>query len=756
VDAAGWSFPSETVKDDVVPADSASMQTAELDWVAACERRRLPGYQGIVAITADGTIVHASPGIDGRFGVDAATAVGRNFVEFVELDEAGQAVSSFGAVLERAGHHPAMELRIGPAGDRVGAHVVADNCIDELGVVIMNIADARERTMAVHLLGAQAEVVRRIALGDSLADALEAVSGFVATALPGFGSVAYVVDDTTGEYVGWGDGLAASSVRAIERCLSSGGTAGYVGVGALVDAEPKVVTDVDVEAWGETGARVGHGVRTVWSVPIRHDRSADVMGLLEVYGHVPLRPRDDEWVLLQLVSRLGAVAVDHARMQARLARDASVDPLTSIPNRRVITELLARALDRGERPVVCFVDLDHLKVVNDGLGHEAGDQVIAVAAERLRAAVGEAGHVGRFGGDEFVTVSERGATTPEEIGAACLRAFDEPVVVGERQWRLSASIGVVEVDAQTTPSEVLRDADAAMYEAKRSGRGRWVRFRSATRESVIRRLQLEQQLRLAIERDEVDAWFQPIVSSADWSLFGVEALARWRLPSGEFVPPADFITIAEETGLIDDLGLRMIDRALVARRVLAVQGHPHVVASVNLSPVQLQSDRLFERLRALGGSDHGLQLEMTEQRMIDDSEATLAELRRLIAFDVALAIDDFGTGYSTLGALHRITATTLKIDRSLIARADTPDGAAVVRAVVGVAEAFGMTTVAEGVETVGHASAVRRLGVDAQQGFLFGRARPLDELVGRLLRGGWAWDVDRARLDAGPVGTPVG
>jgi EAL domain-containing protein (putative c-di-GMP-specific phosphodiesterase class I) len=193
----------------------------------------------------------------------------------------------------------------------------------------------------------------------------------------------------------------------------------------------------------------------------------------------------------------------------------------------------------------------------------------------------------------------------------------------------------------------------------------------------------------------------------------------------------------------------MIDAALAARRLLDAQGFHGTFASVNLSPVQLRSDRLVRRLRGSGGSSwHGLQLEMTEQHIVDDSAATLADLERLLGFGVELAIDDFGTGYSSLGALHRIPARTLKIDRSLVARSDTQAGRAVIGAVVGVANAFGMTTVGEGVELADQARVLRDLGVDAVQGFLFARPAPLDDFARRIVRGGWVWDATPGELDA--------
>ena len=499
------------------------------------------------------------------------------------------------------GYHPALEIRVGAAdGERTTVDVVAENCLDtDLAVVVMNLADARERSMSAHLMNAQAEVVRQIALGGSLATAFESIAGFVATALPGFGAVAYVREGDC--FVGWGGGIDLDGVTAVEHALATDPDV-HRRARAVGGRTEVVDRPARRRALAPGVAVVGNEVRSIWSVPIRHDRGSPCVGCLEIYGPDATLPRDDDWIVIQLVSRLAAIAVDHSIMQARLAQDANVDPLTAIPNRRVITGVLAEALESGQRPIVCFIDLDHLKVVNDGLGHEAGDQVIIAAAERLRHAVGGAGVVGRFGGDEFITVARADAISADALGDACLAAFDQPVMVGGRQWQLSASIGVVVVDGQTGPGEVLRDADAAMYEAKRAAAdgGCGSSRRPATRS--MRRLRLEQQLRVAIDQHSVDGWMQPIVRCSDWGLFGVEVLARWRLDTGEWVSPLDFVALAEEIGLIDDLGLQMIDRALQARRVLVEQGHVGAVVSVNLSPVQLQSDRLFERLRVISAS----------------------------------------------------------------------------------------------------------------------------------------------------------
>jgi hypothetical protein len=241
----------EAVEAATGAADGRTVQSVDPSSWAAIEKRCLPGFRGVTAITADGTIVHLSPSLDGRFGVDAAGAVGRNFVEFVDLADADQAIDSFGGVLSQPGFHPAIELRVGNGGDSVMIDAVAENRLDtELGVVVMHIADARDRSLASHLLSAQVDVMRAIALGDSLTTGLSSVTGFVETALPGFGAVAYVFQD--GRYVGHGDGLAAERRVHVERALVA--EQRYVGAAALVDAEPKLAqAGDDCELWPIAG-----------------------------------------------------------------------------------------------------------------------------------------------------------------------------------------------------------------------------------------------------------------------------------------------------------------------------------------------------------------------------------------------------------------------------------------------------------------------------------------------------------------------
>ena len=262
-------------------------------------------------------------------------------------------------------------------------------------------------------------------------------------------------------------------------------------------------------------------------------------------------------------------------------------------------------------------------------------------------------------------------------------------------------------------------------------------------------MHLEQRIADAIRYGDVSAWFQPVVRAADWSFTGVEALARWEIDPGSWVPPVEFVPLAEELGLIDELGSLMLHEAIDGLEALAGTTGRDCAVSVNVSPVQVRSDSLFaelDRLRVERGSTPSLCFEMTEQHMIDDTAATLVRLNRLADFGIELAVDDFGTGYSSLAMLHQVPARVLKIDRDLISQVGTPSGRAVLAAVVGVAQAYEMRTVAEGVETVEEAVALRQLGIEYLQGYLFAPAEPIDQVVRRVTGASWPWDVDADAL----------
>jgi diguanylate cyclase (GGDEF)-like protein/PAS domain S-box-containing protein len=428
--------------------------------------------------------------------------------------------------------------------------------------------------------------------------------------------------------------------------------------------------------------------------------------------------------------------------EAALTRLALQDPLTGLPNRALFLDRLDLSLRRRERAgqvvAVLFIDLDRFKTVNDTLGHFAGDQLLVAVAERLGRILRPGDTIARLGGDEFAVVCEGlyGATGAEEIAIRILKSLPAPVEVEGQEVIVSASIGIAVSEPESTPATMLRDADAAMYEAKDAGRNRFCVFNPASRAKTLARIRRAEELRMALDRSELRLCYQLEVDLAEESTTGVEALVRWQHPTLGLLPPSEFIDVAEETGLVVPLGdwvLREACRELAERDP---RDHPGGLRlSVNLSARQLGVPELIDTVRDVldetGLDPSRLCLEITESVLMDDVQSSIDALLDLKALGVRLAIDDFGTGYSSLSYLRRFPVDVVKLDRSFVAGLGVDSAAtAIVAAVVNLAHALGIVVVAEGVETEAQLVALRALRCDRAQGYYWNRPLPADELPG--------------------------
>ena len=435
-----------------------------------------------------------------------------------------------------------------------------------------------------------------------------------------------------------------------------------------------------------------------------------------------------------------ASATSHPRFE-RESRARLLDPLTGLADRTLFLEQLARALERGGPGLAVFcIDLDRFKLINDSLGHEAGDRLLVEVARRLRETVRDADTVARLGDDEFMVLGEEcpDAATARVVAQRLNDALSAPVVLDGRTVYTSGSIGVLlpgEIPAGA--EEVMRDADTAMHAAKRRGKGRSAVFDAGMRGHAMERLELEADLRRALETDELVPYFQPIVDTQSGEIRAFEALVRWQHPERGVVPPNEFLPICEETGLIVPLGRRLLCDALAQIQRWREWFGTDLHLSFNLSVAELDQPDLLEAVGAAladaGAEPATLCLEITEHALMTDASHCLDNLDALDALGVELALDDFGTGYSSLAYLRKLPITILKIDRAFMT-GDVlePADAAVIEAVIGLARALELRPVAEGVETDAQWAELKRLGCEFAQGYFFSRPLPASE-VGALL-----------------------
>ncbi|MBC7990731.1 MAG: EAL domain-containing protein [Luteimonas sp.] len=432
------------------------------------------------------------------------------------------------------------------------------------------------------------------------------------------------------------------------------------------------------------------------------------------------------------------------QIEAQLQHQVMHDALTGLPNRVYLRDRLERAIARLRRDPsqgigLLYIDVDRFKVVNDSLGHLAGDEVLKEVALRLATCVREPDVVARLAGDEFAILLEH-AQLPEtaaKVAQRVLRSMQPAMSVGDRELQVSVSIGIAIIDGDYESSDrILHDADLALYRAKTAGRNRFVLFDDAMQHTAMGVLDLEQALRDALLNDEFMPYFQPLVRLADGAVVGYEALLRWQHPQRGVLTPGEFLQVAEDSGLIEAIDWRMFRLALECSRELVRDGG---YITLNVSPRLFQQEDFDRQLLALtteiGFDPARLRLEVTEGTLLGDPEAMVAVLQRLREANVEAALDDFGTGYSSLGHVHRFPLKMIKIDRSFIAPFSagvSPRSSAVIEAILALGHALGVEIVAEGIETEYQREMLTAMGCDYGQGYLFARPQPVD----RWLDGG--------------------
>jgi diguanylate cyclase (GGDEF)-like protein/PAS domain S-box-containing protein len=484
------------------------------------------------------------------------------------------------------------------------------------------------------------------------------------------------------------------------------------------------------------------------SLAVMIDGKDHPFGVLDLHAAEPNGFTAKDVPFVQAAANVLADAIERHASDQALRHRVLHDSLTGLPNRLsfvdALTDALRRATASGSPVGILFLDLDHFKLINDSLGHHAGDALLRAVAPRLRAHLRPGDVVARFGGDEFGILIDRLADEGEAIAIAdrVAAAFAQPFSIDGVEHFVSASIGVAVArssERQVNAELLIRDADAAMYRAKEGGRARCVMFDAEMRAGAIRRLEVERELRHALEREELDLHYQPVVSLRNGEITGLEALVRWKHPARGMLDPAEFVSIAEDSGLIEPIGRWVQERACrqaLEWHRLRPDSRPFDV-SVNLSARQVAHRDLpaiVDEITARTGLDPvHLRLEITESVLVEESATAITSLEALNEIGVRLVLDDFGTGYSSLAYLNRFPFHALKIDRSFVdALGIEQERTAIVEAIIGMARALSLEVIAEGVESEVQLAELRRLGCDYAQGHLFHPALPASE-VSRLI-----------------------
>ncbi len=735
-------------------------------------RALVQNLSDVVTIVGDGRLIYSSPAADRLFGFAPGDESWTDPLARVHPDDSDRVVREMTAQLATGGTDPvSFRLRVSDGTFREVETIVQDMTGNpSVGGIVATTRDVSERSRAEAMISSQATILRLIAEGAPLNETLATICTVVEEQVPDALCTVMLVDEDEGVLrVGAGPSLPLEFARACDR-IAIGPLSGSCGTAAhfattVVAAD--IATDPRWEPWRDLA--LDEGLRACWSTPIMASSGDRVLGTFAVYHPEPHTPDPASIELVGRISPLAAIAIERKTFEDRLAYQAQHDPLTGLPNRVLFVEFLTLALARARRrqstSAVLFLDLDRFKIVNDSLGHDAGDELMQQLSTRLVAALRPGDTVARFGGDEFTVLCEdlsvndaRGQAI--DVARRLLEVIEAPVELHGEDQHLSASIGIAIAGSGDSPETLLRDADAAMYRAKAAGKGRWELFDEEMRSSAQLRLETENSLHRALERNELRNFYQPIVDIGAAACAGAEALVRWQHPERGLVAPDAFIDLAEESGLIVPIGRWVLEEAcrqLVEWRT-AGQVSDSFTMAVNLSARQLAQPDLVQQvadaLERTGAPAERIYLEITESVLM--AETSVDSMVALRALGVRLSIDDFGTGYSSLGYLRRFPVDTVKVDRSFVDGLGTEsEDSAIVAAVVSLGHTLGLSVVAEGVETERQLAELRALGCDRAQGFWFAPPQSAD-VFASVIASSERWKSGIVTEDAGAVPAHAG
>lgn len=593
----------------------------------------------------------------------------------------------------------------------------------------------RKREESLHL--GQAHLLKMIAMGAPLVEVFSALILLIEAHVPDVtGSILRLAADGKHIMHGAAPNLDPAYCQLIDG-IEIGPVAGSCGT-AMWRGEPVIVSDIETDPlWENYRAVVApYGFRACWSSPIR-SYQGKVLGTFALYSREVGEPSEECMKLVGMATHIAGIAIERKEAEDSIQFMAHHDTLTGLPNRSMLDERVASAIeaadDDGGTMTLAFIDLDNFKLVNDSLGHHAGDELLKIVAARMLRCVRASDSIVRLGGDEFVILfngaMRKGETIEDRLNAV-REAIAAPVEMEGRSFQVTCSLGVAAYPQHgRNAKELLARADMAMYRAKELGRDAIQVFTAELANHAHEKLERQAELRRALAQSELFLQYQPQMDLRTGRIFAVEALIRWRHPERGLIPPGDFIPLAEETGLIGPIGDWTLRAACRQNKAWQESGLPPIVVSVNVSARQFQEKDWVERVAAAlqesGLEAHYLELELTESLIMQDVQQAVETMHRLEALGVHVAIDDFGTGYSSLSSLKRFPVGRLKIDRSFVQ--DLPgdsDDAAIARAVISLAHTLQLRVIAEGVETREQLEFLREAGCDEIQGYYL--SRPID------------------------------
>lgn len=710
-------------------------------------------------LISDGSsrIIYVNAGFSRMLGWQTEEVIGMAPVALLAPQLSADYASAYSAALRAGQSVEREEIVIGKAGQRYWAKVISNPVIEADGSWCYTVTMLTDITRAKMHEALQHRVLEAMAREKPLAEVLEMVCQEVERIAPEVAASILEVDAN-----GLLRPLAAPSLPPSYSMhidgLAIGPAVGSCGTAAWRN-EPVQVDDIATDPlWADYKALVlPLGFQACWSTPIRNSQGKPI-GSFAFYYRAPRSSASAAFhqQLVDACIHLCTLALEREHARARIRQLAFYDGLTGLPNRSLLQaradQAIAFAARNDEQLAVLFIDLDRFKQVNDSLGHPAGDELLRSVATRLQHALRASDIAGRLSGDEFVVVlpqcdAVHTADTIERLQALLVA----PVTLADKTLSISASIGIAMFPADGRDMETLMHrADMAMYQAKSSGRGRFSFFSSELNKLAQERLALETALRNALQAGELRLHYQPQVDMASGRLYGVEALARWTHAELGEISPARFIPLAEECGLVADLGRWALREACRQLAEWRAKGLPVPAVSVNLSPTSfhnLDLPRMIADtldLNALRPQD--LTLELTESILLDTNPSTVKTIAEVHAQGVRLSMDDFGTGYSSLSYLRRLPVSELKLDRSFVADLEHDEAArALSSAILGIGKSLHLTVVAEGVETPMQNLMLREQGYPVAQGFLFSRPLPPQDLE--------RWLADQAAPHTSPSST---